>query len=109
MITQESCSTNKSGSDSPPQDNNNFLSDKLRNELERERSLQKQTSRAGMLNNRRGRFIVLGSSGEHLPVTRQAQQESSSSRFSSCESSEEEFHSARTSLDEGRLWKMRSY
>lgn len=53
-----------------------------------------------MLNNRRGRFIVLGSSGEHLPVTRQAQQESNSSRFSSCESSEEEFLSAKTSLDD---------
>lgn len=45
---------------------------------------------------------MLGSSGEHLPVTRQAQQESGSSRFSSCESSEEEFHSAKTSLDEGK-------
>lgn len=93
MITQESCSTNKS--DSPPHDNNNFL---LSDKLKSERSLQKQISRAGMLNNRRGRFIVLGSSGEHLPVTRQAQ-ESGSSRFSSCESSEEEFHSAKTSLD----------
>lgn len=99
MITQESCSTNRSDSDSFC-DNNNFLNDKLRSELQKERSLQKHISRAGMLNNRRGRFIVLGSSGEHLPVTRQAQ-ESGSSRFSSCESSEEEFHSAKTSLDGG--------
>lgn len=71
--------------------------------MQKEKSLQKQTAKSGMLNNRRGRFIVLGSSGEHLPVTRKAQ-ETGSSRFSSCESSEEEFHSAKTSLDdEGKL------
>ncbi|KAK7864330.1 hypothetical protein R5R35_009174 [Gryllus longicercus] len=44
---------------------------------------------------RRGRFIVLGSSGECLPVSRAA-----CSLYSSCQSeSDEEFHSARTSLE----------
>jgi hypothetical protein len=43
---------------------------------------------------------VLGSSGECLPVTRQPL-ESSKSIYSSCESSEEEFVSAKTSLDDG--------
>lgn len=50
---------------------------------------------------RRGRFIVLGSSGECLPVNRPAEQDKGTSLYSSCNSSEEEFHSARTSLDEG--------
>lgn len=108
IITQDSCSTNRSGSMSPVlTNNNNLLSDKLKMRLEKERNLKKYSqsssgSEAMMLNNRRGRFIVLGSSGEHLPVTRRPLQ-SSSSTFSSCESSEEEFHSAKTSLDdEGR-------
>ncbi|CAH0600340.1 unnamed protein product [Chrysodeixis includens] len=57
----------------------------------------------GMLNNRRGRFIVLGSSGECLPVTRlpadqDAQQDS---LYSSCNSSDDEFHSANDSFDYG--------
>ncbi|XP_067014463.2 uncharacterized protein [Anabrus simplex] len=44
---------------------------------------------------RRGRFIVLGSSGECLPVSRAA-----CSVYSSCHSeSDEEYHSARTSLE----------
>lgn len=55
----------------------------------------------GVLNNRRGRFIVLGSSGECLPVKRKP--DSKSSLYSSAESSEEEFHSAKTSLDDGKL------
>lgn len=96
VITQESCSTHRSGSSSPSNDNSNLLSDKIRLEVEKERK-QKLAS----LNNRKGRFIVLGSSGEHLPVTRNPG-ESNSSRFSSCESSEEDFHSAKTSLDEGK-------
>ncbi|KAL4715231.1 hypothetical protein ACJJTC_007813 [Scirpophaga incertulas] len=56
------------------------------------------------LNNRRGRFIVLGSSGECLPVTRRpgfdldAQQDS---LYSSCNSSDDEFHSANDSFDYG--------
>lgn len=104
IITQDSCSTNRSGSASPVlTNNNNLLSDKLKMQLEKERNLKKYShsssgSEAMMLNNRRGRFIVLGSSGEHLPVTRRPLQ--SSSTFSSCESSEEEFHSAKTSLDD---------
>lgn len=50
---------------------------------------------------RRGRFIVLGSSGEHLPVNRKYKlSETSTSQFSSCNSSLEEFHSAKGSIDE---------
>lgn len=56
-----------------------------------------------MLNNRRGRFIVLGSSGECLPVTRAAPvvhlQEDS--LYSSCNSSDDEYHSANGSFDYG--------
>uniref|UniRef100_A0A1Q3FIR3 poly(ADP-ribose) glycohydrolase n=1 Tax=Culex tarsalis TaxID=7177 RepID=A0A1Q3FIR3_CULTA len=49
----------------------------------------------------RGRFIILGSSGECLPVNRHplkipARRDS----YSSCESSNDEFHSARDSFDE---------
>lgn len=52
---------------------------------------------------RRGRFIVLGSSGEHLPVNRKYKlSETSTSQFSSCNSSLEEYHSAKgSSIDEG--------
>ncbi|XP_026726213.1 uncharacterized protein LOC113492759 isoform X4 [Trichoplusia ni] len=57
----------------------------------------------GMLNNRRGRFIVLGSSGECLPVTRlpPAQDAQQDSLYSSCNSSDDEFHSANDSFDYG--------
>lgn len=49
---------------------------------------------------RRGRFIVLGSSGECLPVSRGVLSHSgSSSMYSSCDSESEAFHSARCSLD----------
>lgn len=101
IITQESCSTNVSDS-TPLSNNNNFLCDNVKKELEKERQLVKlsQSGSDLTLNNRRGRFIVLGSSGERLPVTR-APLERSSSRFSSCESSEDEFHSAKTSQDDG--------
>lgn len=55
---------------------------------------------------RRGRFIVLGSSGEHLPVNRKYKlSETSTSQFSSCNSSLEEFHSAKGSIDEGKSKK----
>ncbi|XP_062528590.1 uncharacterized protein LOC101742248 isoform X3 [Bombyx mori] len=58
----------------------------------------------GMLNNRRGRFIVLGSSGECLPVTRSTgndQDTQEDSLYSSCNSSEDEYHSANDSFDYG--------
>lgn len=50
---------------------------------------------------RRGRFIVLGSSGECLPVSRSAAgMPPGTSLYSSCASeSDDEFHSARTSLE----------
>lgn len=49
----------------------------------------------------RGRFIVLGSSGECLPVNRHPLQiPARRDSYSSCESSNDEFHSARDSFDE---------
>ncbi|PSN54006.1 hypothetical protein C0J52_10157 [Blattella germanica] len=62
--------------------------------------LQKEWLSPPSPNARRGRFIVLGSSGECLPVTRQPL--GTCSLYSSCQSTSgasEEFHSARTSLD----------
>ncbi|CAG9575972.1 unnamed protein product [Danaus chrysippus] len=59
---------------------------------------------AGTLNNRRGRFIVLGSSGECLPVTRSSGHEDlqqEDSLYSSCNSSDDEYHSANDSFDYG--------
>lgn len=57
----------------------------------------------GTLNNRRGRFIVLGSSGECLPVTRSAPSVNlqEDSLYSSCNSSYDEYHSANDSFDYG--------
>lgn len=102
LITQQSCSTNRSASPPSICDNNN-VSNKLRVQLEAERNLQKkgQATNETLINNRRGRFIVLGSSGECLPVTRKPM-DSPQSIYSSCESSEEEFVSAKTSLDDGK-------
>ncbi|XP_049887412.1 uncharacterized protein LOC126381892 isoform X2 [Pectinophora gossypiella] len=57
------------------------------------------------LNNRRGRFIVLGSSGECLPVTRSPAhpnlETQEDSLYSSCNSSDDEYHSANDSFDYG--------
>ncbi|XP_021924536.1 uncharacterized protein LOC110832134 isoform X3 [Zootermopsis nevadensis] len=61
---------------------------------------QKEWLRPPSPTSRRGRFIVLGSSGECLPVSRQPL--GACSLYSSCHSTSaasEEFHSARTSLD----------
>ncbi|VVC87956.1 unnamed protein product [Leptidea sinapis] len=58
----------------------------------------------GTLNNRRGRFIVLGSSGECLPVTRNSglstAETQEDSLYSSCNSSDDEYHSANNSFDD---------
>ncbi|KAJ8940164.1 hypothetical protein NQ318_019373 [Aromia moschata] len=101
LITQQSCSTNRSGSLSPLSDNNNSTN-KLRVKLEMERNLQKrgQVNTEALVHNRRGRFIVLGSSGECLPVSRKPIEDDKSD-YNSCESSESDFHSAKTSLDDG--------
>lgn len=56
-----------------------------------------------LVNNRRGRFIVLGSSGECLPVTRYPLKVQKS--LSSASSSEDDFHSAKSSLDDGRCFR----
>lgn len=97
IITQESCSTNRSASPPAPTEVN-----KLRVHLENEKNLQKkeQISNEMLVHNRRGRFIVLGSSGECLPVSRKPLLESKSV-YSSCESSEEDYQSAKSSFDDG--------
>lgn len=51
---------------------------------------------------RRGRFIVLGSSGECLPVSRRLLPNDNSSVYSSCDSESEEYHSAKASFDNGK-------
>ncbi|CAG9854201.1 unnamed protein product [Phyllotreta striolata] len=100
LITQQSCSTTHSGSVSPIRDNNNMLSDRLCVQLEQEKNLQKRGKPNDcVVNGRRGRFIVLGSSGECLPINRHPLDEEKSN-YDSCESSEGEFHSAKTSLDD---------
>ncbi|KAG5866492.1 hypothetical protein JTB14_004014 [Gonioctena quinquepunctata] len=102
LISQQSCSTNQSGSASPISENNNTFSQRLRVQLDREKNLQTRgkVSSDALVHSRRGRFIVLGSSGECLPVTRKPLEEEGSV-YSSCGSSEGEFLSARTSLDDG--------
>nr|CAI5833228.1 unnamed protein product [Callosobruchus analis] len=105
MITQTSASTNQSDSDSPISDNNNTASaNKLRMmhlEIENALPMKKSQSEA-FVHNRRGRFIVLGSSGECLPVNRfPLEEKEEKSDYSSCESSSEsEFHSAKGSTDD---------
>lgn len=103
LITQQSASTTRSDSVSSISDNNNTTSaNKLKVKLEIEKSLSKMShvTNEALINNRRGRFIVLGSSGECLPVKRHPLKEDSSN-YTSCESSEGEFHSAKNSLDDG--------
>ncbi|CAH1954116.1 unnamed protein product [Acanthoscelides obtectus] len=106
VITQTSASTNQSDSDSPISENNNTVStNKLRvMQLEMENALPlKKSQIEAFVHNRRGRFIVLGSSGECLPVNRFPldDQKSDKSNYSSCESSSEsEFHSAEDSSQE---------
>uniref|UniRef100_A0A6P7FKF7 poly(ADP-ribose) glycohydrolase n=1 Tax=Diabrotica virgifera virgifera TaxID=50390 RepID=A0A6P7FKF7_DIAVI len=102
LITQQSCSTTHSGSISPIPDNNNLVNDRLCVQLEMEKNLQKRNKASdSLVHGRRGRFIVLGSSGECLPITRKPYEEESRSEYDSCESSEGEFHSAKTSVDDG--------
>ncbi|KAF5270474.1 hypothetical protein FQA39_LY08352 [Lamprigera yunnana] len=93
LVIQHSCSTNTSIPESTQSDFifNRLKADSLQNS-------KKTTSNGeGTLNNRRGRFIVLGSSGECLPVNRR--EPIRKTPQSSCSSSEE-YHSAKTSLDE---------
>lgn len=111
LITQQSASTTRSDSISSISDNNNTTSAnklKVRNEIERTLSKMSHANTEALINNRRGRFIVLGSSGECLPVTRHPLREESSS-YTSCESSEEEFHSAKNSLDDGKCFIISSF
>ncbi|KAK5645685.1 hypothetical protein RI129_004149 [Pyrocoelia pectoralis] len=88
FITQQSCSTNRSLS--PQETRNKYSLAKLR--------VDANIPTEGTLNNRRGRFIVLGSSGECLPVNRNESVHITPPE--SCSSSEE-YHSAKTSFEEG--------
>ncbi|XP_019867161.2 uncharacterized protein LOC109596122 isoform X2 [Aethina tumida] len=102
LITQQSASTARTDScktESLDSENNN--TNKLRVKLDMEINLKKkgQITNEALVHNRRGRFIVLGSSGECLPVTRKPLKQEDS-LYSSCDSSEEEFHSAKTSVDD---------
>ncbi|XP_030751108.1 uncharacterized protein LOC115878685 [Sitophilus oryzae] len=97
FITQQSCSTTRTDSLISQDSGINNNGSKPMYQLHVEPSIRKdKPCPESILNNRRGRFIVLGSSGECLPVTRNIQ-----TRFSSSDSSEDDFHSAKSSLDDG--------
>lgn len=96
LITQPSTTTNKSSSSAKSDSNLLKPPTVPKRKSLTEKELENST------NLRRGRFIVLGSSGECLPVNRKAVE--GASLYSSCNSSEDEFHSARTSLDEGKYF-----
>lgn len=94
--------------------NSSFNSGNLSDTLERRRSwLAAPPSKlalstggsstvTGPLNNgRRGRFIILGSSGECLPISRKSLSRHSSSVYSSCDSDSDEYVSAKNSFDDG--------
>lgn len=95
IITQPSSSSNKSSIIKPSE--NSLKPPSIPNRVP-------SCAKSDTTMNRRGRFIVLGSSGECLPVNR-GSAERPASVYSSCTSSEDEFHSARQSLDEGLLLK----
>lgn len=99
IVTQDSCSTRKSASPLPTVDNNNLRVNDYYGKLQKQGS-DHLINEGGMFHNRRGRFIVLGSSGELLPIKRKS--DSNASFYSSLESSEDEFHSAKTSLEGGK-------
>ncbi|XP_037036217.1 uncharacterized protein LOC119074301 isoform X2 [Bradysia coprophila] len=99
VIRQPSTSTKRSSYDS----------EKLGNDLASRRSYLSPGSFCGnggsvvsgpvAASQRRGRFIVLGSSGECLPVSRRLLPNDNSSVYSSCDSESEEYHSAKASFD----------
>lgn len=110
MVKQtSSCSTINSCNSRTPSPHNYCAATLNLNDASVELSKKKcwLTPDSATLNNRRGRFIVLGSSGECLPVTRvpdstnhpPLQQEDS--MYSSCNSSDDEYHSANDSFDVG--------
>ncbi|XP_055607530.1 uncharacterized protein LOC129755186 isoform X2 [Uranotaenia lowii] len=104
FITQATENSKRSSSDS----------NKLEKDINKRRSWLSPERPCGALSNcstgstsgvltggHRGRFIVLGSSGECLPVNRHPLRiPIQNDSYSSCESSNDEFHSARDSFDE---------
>lgn len=94
LSTQQYCSTKQSLPESPQKIKNKFSFSRLKADSDKKSS----TDAEGTLNNRRGKFIVLGSSGECLPVKRI--ESVCKTPASSCSSSDE-YHSAKTSLDDG--------
>ncbi|XP_048520630.1 uncharacterized protein LOC109538689 isoform X2 [Dendroctonus ponderosae] len=100
LITQQSCSTTRTDSLISENSGNNNTTNMLKVRLQVEKNPQRKgTVDESVVNNRRGRFIVLGSSGECLPVTRYPLKVQKS--LSSASSSEDDFHSAKSSLDDG--------
>ncbi|XP_018336624.1 uncharacterized protein LOC108745068 isoform X2 [Agrilus planipennis] len=96
LIMHQSCSTRSSSIISTKSIDYSNMDRLVAFENDRNFERRKQMSKEGVFNNRKGRFIVLGSSGECLPVKRKE----SSSVYSSCNSSDDEFHSAKGSFDE---------
>lgn len=94
FIRQATCSTKKSSCDSQ----------RLEQDIDKRRSWLVPGDIPGLVSGpvasgRRGRFIILGSSGECLPVSRKSISQCGS-RYSSCNSSSDEFHSAKGSSSE---------
>lgn len=101
IIKQASTSTRRSSTVSAKTDDDikkrrSWLQPDKRSSETRSFSSKDGSFVSGPVPGRRGRFIVLGSSGECLPVNRK---KSSLSLNSSINSSEEEFHSARDSFE----------
>ncbi|XP_013148703.1 PREDICTED: uncharacterized protein LOC106111229 isoform X2 [Papilio polytes] len=107
MIKQSSCSTVNSCSSRSPSPQTYCAATLNLNDPSVELTKRKcwLSPDGGVLNNRRGRFIVLGSSGECLPVTRSPGlinlDTQEDSLYSSCNSSDDEYHSANDSFDYG--------
>ncbi|XP_013166962.1 PREDICTED: uncharacterized protein LOC106117277 isoform X3 [Papilio xuthus] len=105
MIKQSSCSTINSYNSRSPSPQTYCAATLNLNDPSVELTKRKcwLSPDGGVLNNRRGRFIVLGSSGECLPVTRSPGlinlDTQEDSLYSSCNSSDDEYHSANDSFD----------
>lgn len=95
IVTQDSCSTRHSLSPMPDADASNLRVDSEEKCVRLQKQASDLMNEGGMFHNRRGKFIVLGSSGELLPVKRKPES------GASLDSSEDEFHSAKTSLENG--------
>ncbi|XP_066257056.1 uncharacterized protein [Euwallacea similis] len=99
LITQQSCSTTRTDSLVSQNSGNNNTTNKLKVRLEMEKNMiNRSPSGDNLVNNRKGRFIVLGSSGECLPITRYPPKPTKNGSSSS--SSDYDFLSAKSSLED---------